>query len=171
MFFDSTASIGTVRANVWVVRAFAVMLEAQIWVSVQSWNIKSTAFVDIVHEFQKDLSCTSVRGFMQGICRASVAEDPRTSLRFFGLSEHDVKTISKDFGDGAYACRLEQLLQLDYLKIKQCKLEYPYGFNLHSSSMLILPRLLKKGGHKNSKGGGGEEQWVNVGNWGKMNGN
>ena len=32
----------------------------------------------------------------------------------------------------------------------------------------MLPRLLKKGGYKNSKGGGGEEQWVNVGSWGKI---
>jgi len=115
MFFDSTTSIGTVRANVWVVRAFAVMLKAQIWVSVQHRNIKSTAFVDIMHEFQKDLSCTSVRGFMQGICSASVAKDPRTSFRFFGLSEQGIKTISKDFGDGAYACRLEQLLPFGYV--------------------------------------------------------
>ena len=115
MFFDSTTSIGTVRANVWVVRAFAVMLKAQIWVSIQHFNIKSTAFVDIMHEFQRDLSCTSVRGFMQGICSVTVAKDPRTSFRFFGLSEQGGKIISKDFGDGAYACRLEQLLPFGYV--------------------------------------------------------
>jgi len=34
--------------------------------------------------------------------------------------------------------------------------------------MLMLPKLLKKGGYRNSKGWGGEEQWVDVGSWGKI---
>jgi len=111
IFFDSTTSIGTVRANVWVVRAFAVMLKAQIWVSIQPGSdLTSTAFVDILREFQKDLSCTSIIGFMQGICGRAYAKDPTTSFRFFGLSEQAAKSIWIDIGSGARAYRLEQLL-------------------------------------------------------------
>ncbi|KIM97116.1 hypothetical protein OIDMADRAFT_32148 [Oidiodendron maius Zn] len=55
MFFDSTTSIGTVRANVWVVRAFAVMLKAQIWVSVQHRNIKRHQ----LHKIQEHPSASS----------------------------------------------------------------------------------------------------------------
>jgi hypothetical protein len=126
MFFDSRTSIGTVRANVWVVRAFAAMLKAQIWISIQPCDINSTTFVDIVREFQKDPSCTSVRGYMRGICGGVFAKDPRTSFRFFGLSEQGVKTISKNFGTGVYACRLEHILPFVYVDVKQCKLECSY---------------------------------------------
>ena len=82
------------ESNVWVVRAFAPVLKAKIWVSVEPGKkLKDGAFITILKEFKTDPTCASVVG-------KAGAEFSSESREHNG---EDVKDVVRNVGEGVQA--------------------------------------------------------------------
>ncbi|KAH8590979.1 hypothetical protein B0O99DRAFT_744822 [Bisporella sp. PMI_857] len=118
IFFDSGTRLTTDMANIWIVRAFATLLKAEIWVSIEPGKkLKNTAFVTILQEFQKIPSCLSIVGYTAGFFRRSSAADPTVSVLAFSINKQlkqSVESIKKNIGNAVRAYKLKLLLSSDY---------------------------------------------------------
>ena len=123
MFFDSfTNEISANEGNLWVVRAFAALLEASLWVSVEPGKkLVDTAFVTILWTWKRNRFWVEIVGYKKGIFWKSLAADPTKSFRAFhksSLGDGQQKplpvSIGMNLGNAVRVCRLSHLLSPNY---------------------------------------------------------
>ena len=123
MFFDSpTNEISTDEGNLWVVRAFAALLEASLWVSVEPGKkIIDTALVTILWTWKRNRFWAEIVGYNKGILWKSLAADPTKSFRAFhksslgdGQQKSLAVSIEMNLGNAVRVYRLSHLLSPNY---------------------------------------------------------
>jgi len=123
MFLDSpTTSISADEGNIWIVKAFAALLDAKVWVSIEPGKkLVDTAFVSILWRSKRDKLWEDIVGYSNGIFRKSFAADPAKSFRVFhktnpegGQDKPLPVSLALNLGNAVRAYRLSHLLSPNY---------------------------------------------------------
>jgi hypothetical protein len=109
IFFDSTVHLAVDEAMAWAVHAFAEVLKAWVWATVEPGKqLNDNAFVTILRQFQNDLCCTSVAGHAQADHTASFLASGLT-MASKKPPEQEATGVVMNIGDAVRAYKLKLL--------------------------------------------------------------